>query len=44
MNPILNQVGTIFIPVCNIHVDILGLLADGELLFGHLYIAPMNGT
>lgn len=50
MNPILNQVGTIFIPVSNIeearnwYCDILGLLPDGEILFGHLYILPMNGT
>lgn len=50
MNPILNQVGTIFIPVINIeksrnwYCDILGLPADGEILFGHLYIVPMNGT
>ncbi|MCM3324738.1 VOC family protein [Cytobacillus kochii] len=50
MNPILNQVGTVFIPVSNIeearkwYCDILGLSADGEILFGHLYIVPMNGT
>lgn len=37
MNPILNQVGTIFIPVSTIeksqngYSDILGLAADGEL-------------
>lgn len=50
MNPILNQIGTVFIPVSNIeearnwYCDILGLPADGEILFGHLYIIPMNGT
>ncbi|RLQ93584.1 VOC family protein [Falsibacillus albus] len=50
MNPILNQIGTVFIPVSNIeearnwYCDILGLPADGEILFGHLYIVPMNGT
>ncbi|SOC42677.1 VOC family protein [Ureibacillus acetophenoni] len=50
MNPIVNQVGTIFIPVSNIekarkwYCDILGLPADGEILFDHLYILPMKGT
>lgn len=51
MNPILNQVGTVFIPVSNIeearnwYCDILGLDADGEILFGHLFIVPTtNGT
>ncbi|MEH7014063.1 VOC family protein [Neobacillus niacini] len=50
MNPILNQIGTVFIPVSNIeearnwYCDILGLAAEGEILFGHLFIVPMNGT
>lgn len=50
MNPILNQIGTIFIPVSNIeeackwYCEILGLPRDGEILHGHLYIVPMNGT
>jgi len=50
MKPILNQVGTIFIPVKNIeeasnwYCEILGLPRDGEILYGHLYILPMNGT
>ncbi|MFC5472297.1 VOC family protein [Cohnella suwonensis] len=50
MNPILNQIGTVFIPVSNIekardwYCDILNLPADGEILFGHLYVLPMNGT
>ncbi|TKH41392.1 glyoxalase [Paenibacillus terrae] len=50
MNPILNQIGTVFIPVNDIekardwYCEILGLPADGEILFGHLYIVPMNGT
>lgn len=50
MNPIKNQIGTIFIPVSNVedarnwYCDILGLQAGGEILFGHLYIVPMNGT
>ncbi|WP_088043143.1 VOC family protein [Bacillus sp. EAC] len=50
MNPILNQIGTIFIPVSNVeesrnwYCDLLGLPGDGEILYGHLYIVPMNGT
>lgn len=50
MNPIQNQIGTVFIPVSNIvsardwYCDILGLPNDGEILFGHLYVIPMNGT
>lgn len=50
MNPIINQIGTIFIPVSNVekarnwYCDILGLACSGEILFGHLFIIPMNGT
>jgi catechol 2,3-dioxygenase-like lactoylglutathione lyase family enzyme len=50
MNPILNQIGTVFIPVSNIekardwYCSLLGLPAEGEILFGHLYIVPMNGA
>lgn len=50
MNPILNKIGTIFIPVSNVeeardwYCDILGLKAEGEILYGHLYIVPMDGT
>ncbi|MEH7349550.1 VOC family protein [Gottfriedia acidiceleris] len=50
MTPILNQIGTIFIPVSNIeearnwYCEILGLPVDGEILYDHLYIVPMNGT
>ncbi len=49
-SPILNQIGTVFIPVRHIeqardwYCDILGLPNDGEILFGHLYIIPMHGT
>lgn len=49
-NPILKQIGTVFIPVSNIekardwYCDILGLKADGEIQFGHLYVIPMEGT
>ncbi|USB33379.1 VOC family protein [Paenibacillus sp. YPG26] len=50
MTPILNQIGTVFIPVSNIekardwYCDILGLPVDREILYGHLYVVPMNGT
>ncbi|MEK3917575.1 VOC family protein [Paenibacillus sp. FSL H7-0331] len=50
MNPILNEIGTVFIPVSSIqnardwYCDILGLPADGEILFGHLYVLPMKGA
>ncbi|MBM7583710.1 catechol 2,3-dioxygenase-like lactoylglutathione lyase family enzyme [Bacillus pakistanensis] len=50
MNPIVNEIGTVFIPVSNIerardwYCDILGLPVDGEVLFGHLYVLPMKGT
>ncbi|MGE7600895.1 VOC family protein [Peribacillus sp. NPDC097675] len=50
MNPILNQIGTVFIPVSNIEVardwysDLLGIPVTGEILFGHMYVLPMVGT
>ncbi len=50
MNPIMNEVGTIFIPVSDIkkardwYCDILGFPTNGEILFGHLYVLPMKGT
>lgn len=50
MNPILNQIGTIFIPVSNVeearnwYCEILGVPSDGEILYGHLYILLMIGT
>jgi catechol 2,3-dioxygenase-like lactoylglutathione lyase family enzyme len=49
-NPILNQIGTVFIPVRDIgkardwYCEILGLHPDGEIQFGHLYVIPMEGT
>lgn len=49
-NSILSQIGTVFIPVSDIkkardwYCDILGLEADGEIQYGHLYVIPMNGT
>ncbi|QSS98839.1 VOC family protein [Pontibacillus sp. ALD_SL1] len=49
-SPILNEIGTVFIPVKNIeesrdwYCEILGLDAGGEIAFGHLYILPMKST
>ncbi|MGN7479494.1 VOC family protein [Solibacillus silvestris] len=49
-NPILNQIGTVFIPVSNIedsrdwYCDILGVKNEEEIMFGHLYVIPMEGT
>lgn len=48
-SPIQNKILTVFIPVSDIeqaaswYCKILGLPADGEVLFGHLYILPMQG-
>jgi catechol 2,3-dioxygenase-like lactoylglutathione lyase family enzyme len=50
MYPIINQIGTVFIPVSNIekaskwYCELLGLPTGGEILFGHLYVVPMKGT
>ncbi|ASK61465.1 glyoxalase [Virgibacillus phasianinus] len=50
MNPIINQIGTVFIPVHNIakardwYCAILGVPVTDEILFGHLYVLPMQGT
>jgi catechol 2,3-dioxygenase-like lactoylglutathione lyase family enzyme len=49
-SPILNEVGTVFIPVSSIdaakewYSELLGLPSSGEILFGHLYILPMKGS
>lgn len=49
MNPIKNNIGGAFIPVSNIenardwYCDILGLPADAEIFFGHIYVIPMDG-
>ncbi|WP_336785500.1 VOC family protein [Paenibacillus sp. MMO-177] len=49
MNPISNKINGIFIPVSNVenardwYCDILGLPADGEIYFGHIYVLPMEG-
>src|SRR5690625_954050 len=45
-SPILNQIGTVFIPVSDIekardwYCDFLGLDNDGEIQFDHLYVIP----
>ncbi|GGH27063.1 VOC family protein [Paenibacillus segetis] len=49
-SPIKNQIKCTFIPVSNIgnardwYCKILDLPSDGEILFGHLFILPMEGT
>ncbi|HLU22405.1 MAG TPA: VOC family protein [Bacillaceae bacterium] len=49
-SPLINEVGAIFIPVRNIekardwYCDILGVPAEGEILFNHLYILQTIGT
>ncbi|WP_336773109.1 VOC family protein [Paenibacillus sp. MMO-58] len=49
MNPISNKINGIFIPVSNVqnardwYCDILGLPADGEIYFGHIYVLPLEG-
>jgi catechol 2,3-dioxygenase-like lactoylglutathione lyase family enzyme len=48
-SPIKNHVGGVFIPVKEIekardwYCKILGVSSDGDILFGHLYILPMDG-
>ncbi|WP_082231993.1 VOC family protein [Halobacillus massiliensis] len=50
MNPIVNEVGTVFIPVRDVekardwYCELLGLTPDAEVLHGHLYVLPMKGT
>ncbi|MCM3633125.1 VOC family protein [Paenibacillus camelliae] len=49
MNPILNKIGGVFIPVSSIekardwYCDILGLPTEGEIYFGHIFVIPMEG-
>lgn len=49
VSPIQNQIGAVFLPVKDIesskqwYCQLLGLPLDGEVLFGHLYVIPMNG-
>jgi catechol 2,3-dioxygenase-like lactoylglutathione lyase family enzyme len=48
-SPIKNRVGGVFIPVRDIekardwYCRILGVSSDGDILFGHLYLLPMDG-
>ncbi|MCL6604869.1 MAG: VOC family protein [Paenibacillus sp.] len=48
-SPIMNQIGAVFIPVSDIersklwYSKLLGLPIDEEVLFGHLYVVPMEG-
>ncbi|MGG1685477.1 VOC family protein [Pseudalkalibacillus sp. NRS-1564] len=50
MNPILNEIGAVFIPVKNIenarnwYCDLLGIPAHGDIVAGHLYVVPMKGN
>lgn len=49
-NPIAPEIGTVFVPVSDIakardwYCSLLGVPADGEILFGHLYVLPMKGA
>lgn len=49
-NPVQNKVGCIFIPVSNLekardwYCKLLDLPADGDIIYGHLYILPMQGA
>ena len=49
-NPITRQIGTVFVPVSDVakardwYCALLGVPADGDILFGHLYVLPMNGA
>lgn len=48
-SPILNEIGAVFIPVSDIeqskrwYCHLLGLPCDEEVLFGHLFVLPMQG-
>lgn len=48
MNPILNEIGAVFIPVKHIedaknwYCDLLGIPASGDIVAGHLYVVPMK--
>ncbi|WP_186577844.1 VOC family protein [Aquibacillus kalidii] len=50
MNPISAKINGVFVPVSNIesardwYCDLLGLPADGEIFFGHIYVLPLTGT
>ncbi|MGA9287680.1 MAG: VOC family protein [Anaerobacillus sp.] len=48
MNPILNEVGAVFIPGKDVEIakdwycDVLDIPATGEIVAGHLYVVPMT--
>jgi len=50
VNPVAPEIGTVFVPVSDIakardwYCSLLGVPADGEILFGHLYVLPMKGA
>ena len=50
MNPITPRIGTVFVPVSDVeaardwYCRLLGVPANGEILFGHLYVLPVEGT
>ncbi|MEV8041463.1 VOC family protein [Arthrobacter sp. NPDC080082] len=50
MNPVRAEIGAVFVPVSDIaaardwYCGLLGVPADGEILFGHLYLLPMTGA
>ncbi|WP_347549912.1 VOC family protein [Pseudalkalibacillus hwajinpoensis] len=50
MNPIKNEIGTVFIPVKDIkkskawYCDLLNLPETDNIVAGHLYVMPMKGT
>lgn len=50
MNPISNKISGVFIPVSNVeeardwYCHLLGLPADGEVFFGHIYVLPLEGA
>ncbi|SET54925.1 Catechol 2,3-dioxygenase [Oceanobacillus limi] len=49
-SPIKQKIGTVFIPVRNVHkakdwyCEMLGIPANGEIQFGHLYVLDMGGV
>ncbi|MFF2888688.1 VOC family protein [Paenibacillus sp. NPDC057967] len=48
-NPVQNKLGCVFIPVSNLekardwYCKLLDLPTDGDIIYGHLYILPMQG-
>jgi catechol 2,3-dioxygenase-like lactoylglutathione lyase family enzyme len=50
MSPIIPRIGTVFVPVRDVeaardwYCGLLGVPADGEILFDHLYVLPVEGA